>query len=1053
MLHHPPYGVRGALRALGVVAALAATALPAASQSTAGITGTVSGEDGRIIPSAQVTIENTSTGFSLVATTNERGQYNARQLPLGGPYTVQVQSLGYRTVAQEGFQLNLGDLVRVDFQLPTSAVQLEGILIQTDRVREIASRRVAATSIRGEAIESLPAQGRDFSDLASLDPTFIRTGGRNLSIGGQRGTQTEFMIDGVSTRRSLSGGSSGQGAYTLSMAAIREFEVTRNEYDVRYGRSGGGINAVTRSGTNDFSGQLFAFHRNDRLTTTDFQGRAPTDLSITQLGLSAGGPIIRDRVHFFAAYEQQLESTPFINGDIRGPEDEIDFGIASDSLGRLMNILASEYGLQNVDRQLGSFTRSPLNQALFARVDWQLNGNHTLTLRNNLTRWSDPEFRGGDQRITLLEAKEGSRSLEVAALASLRSTLSPRLTNEAKLQVVRLARFNEPNTDIPRGFVRVQSTLPNGTNGDARVQFGGNRLSPSEHREVQVQFTNTTHLQLRNQLLTFGTDNMLTLNRSQEGNNQGGLFEFNSLADLEARRPFRYTRVVPTTGERFVFATPRASWLGLFAQTEYEASDALTIQAGLRWDTYVMLNSPGRNPAVEEAFGLRTDRFPSADLLGFQPRLQFTWDIDRDGGRVVQLGGGAFRAQTLNWTTVNAFNGTGNQFADVTLTGDAVPTPDFQRYRQDPEARPGIPAGGVVGGAPQLVNVISEDFQMPMIWKANASYRQDLGPVSLGINLLASMTRSNYAYVDRNLRETPAFTLPDGRPVLVPASTIGGNGRPSVVQARVNPSFGRVFELVDVGEAWNRAMVLDAVVPLEGGALVSASYTLNESRDNLSFNCCNPVISTPVKGDHRALDGALTAADYDFRHKVVAFGQLPTVWGFRLSARYEGQSGTPFSLMVGSDITGDGQGNNNLAFVFNPEDPSTPADIADAMRRVLSNPDNVAADYIRENLGQIADRNGGRNPWRNRLDLRASRFFNTVGGQRAEVVVDVFNALNLLNDEWGAVRSLGSRQTLLNVTGFDQARGDYQYRVNENVGVTRPSGRPYEIQLGIRYHF
>jgi hypothetical protein len=1030
-----------------------ATPSPLAGQaSSAAMSGTVVSEEGQRLAAVQITVTNESTGFTNSVITNERGQYNLRQLPLGGPYSVRAESVGFQSVQEEGFELNLGDQIRVDFELPVSAVELEEILVRSDRAREVAARFSSATSIRGEALESLPAQGRDFTDLATLDPTFIQTGGRNLSIGGQRGTQTEYLVDGMSTRRSLSGGTSGQGAYTLSMAAIREFEVTRNEYDVTYGRSGGGVNAVTRAGTNDFSGQIFGFHRNEQLTTTDFQGRAPEDFRQTQFGASLGGPIVRDRAHFFAAYEQQVEATPFVSGDIRGPEDEVDFGVASDSIGRLFDILEGQYGLGGRERQFGQFTRSPLNQALFARVDWQLDTNHTLTLRNNLTRWEDPEFRGGDQRLTLLEAKEGSRSLENAAMLQLRSTLSPRVNNEAKLQVVRLARHNDPNTDIPRGFVRIRSDLPNQTTGDTRVQFGGNRLSPSQHNETQLQFTNTTYWQLGNQLVTFGTDNMVTLNRSQTSNNQGGLFEFDSLEDLENMNPSRFSRQAPL-GDRFVFAEPRAAWIGFFGQTEYEATDELTLQAGLRWDTHTFLNSPEYNPEVERVFGLRTDEFPGADLLGFQPRVQVTWDPHRDGSRLLQIGGGAFNAQALNWTSVNAFLGTGNQFADITLTGDQVPFPDFQGFRQDQSQVPGIPSGDDVQQAPQSVNVISPDFKMPVLWKGNVSYRHDLGFASLGANLLFSRTQRNYAYIDRNLVAEPAFRLADGRPVLTPPEAIGSNGRPDVNAARLDPGFGRVFELVDTGSSENRALVLDAMVPFDGGAMLSASYTLNETRDNVSFNCCNPVINNPVAGDHRDLDGDMGPSDYDFRHKVVAFGQLPAFWGFRLSGRYVGQSGTPFSLMVGSDITGDGQGNNNLAYVFDPDDPNTPDHIAQGMRRVLDNPDNLARDYIRESLGSIAERNGGTNPWRNRIDVRATRSFQTINGQRAELVLDVFNFGNLLNSDWGGIRSVGNRETLLNVTGFDADRQEYEYAVNENVGTTSLSGAPYQIQLGVRYHF
>ncbi|HYW32967.1 MAG TPA: carboxypeptidase regulatory-like domain-containing protein [Gemmatimonas sp.] len=1024
-----------------------------AAQSAAALTGAVATDGGLPLADVAVTLVNSSSGFTTRVRTNERGQYNIRQIPLGGPYRVRAERIGYRPSQRDDVQFVLGDRLRLDFALVQLTTTLSELVVRADAATQTAGRFSAATSIRGEAIDALPTAARDFTDLASLDPTFVRTGGRDLSIGGQRGTQTEFLIDGMSTRRSLSGGTSGQGAYTMSMAAIREFEVTRNEYDVTYGRSGGGVNVVTKSGTNDFTGELFSFHRNEQLTTRDYIGREPEAFTLTQVGFAAGGPIVRDRLHYFVAYDQQLESTPFLNGDIRTAEDEIAFGVNRDSLTRMFDILESKYGLASRDGQFGQFTRRPTNRALFGRLDWNIAANHALTVRSNLTNWNDPRYRGGNLALTLIEAKEGSRSTELSAHASLRSTFSSAWTNEARIQVVRLARFNEPNTDIPRGFVRIQSRLPNGTPGDTRVQFGGNALSPSQHRETQLQFTNTSYLQVGRQLLTFGTDNLFTLSRSQESNNQGGLFEFNSLAELDAQRPFRYSRQAPLR-DRLNFATPRALWTGLFAQTDYAISPALAVQAGLRWDAQMFFNTPERNPAAEQAFGIRTDRFAKFDPIGgLQPRLQVTWDAKQDGSRVLVIGGGAFRSQTLNWTTVNAFLGTGNQFADITVQGTNVPTPDYLTYRTDQSTVPGIEAAGSAQVAPAFLNVFSEDYRLPMIWKGNVSYRQQVGPVSLGANFLLSRTVRNYAYYDRNLKTTPDFRLPDGRGVLVPSATMPTNGRPNTNNARINQAFGRVFELVDAGEATNRAMVLDAMLPLRGTGSISASYTLNESRDNLSFNCCNPVISTPVVDDHRGIEGQLSASDYDFRHKFVGVVQLPETWGFRVSARYEGQAGTPFSLVTGSDINGDGQANNDLSFVPDPDNPNTPAPVAAAMRRVLSNPNNLARDYIQDHLGGVAPRNGGRNPWLHRLDVRASRFFGTVRGQRIEIVGDVFNLPSLLNRKWGGQRSLGLRQTLLNVTGFDRVQQQYIYTVNENVGVTQLSGTPYQIQLGARYHF
>jgi hypothetical protein len=187
---------------------------------------------------------------------------------------------------------------------------------------------------------------------------------------------------------------------------------------------------------------------------------------------------------------------------------------------------------------------------------------------------------------------------------------------------------------------------------------------------------------------------------------------------------------------------------------------------------------------------------------------------------------------------------------------------------------------------------------------------------------------------------------------------------------------------------------------------------------------------------------------------------MPVGWGVTLGARYVGASGRPFSLTVNGDINGDDYSGNDLAFLFDPDDPSTPPDIAAAMRRLLDNKNSVARDYIRHHLGRIADRNAGSAPFTNRVDVRGAKRF-TIGRQAVDLVVDVYNFANLLNSKWGgqyllpqgisASNPTTQQLQLLNVVGFDQATQRYRYTVNENVGVLRKQGNPYQIQLGVRY--
>ena len=216
-----------------------------------------------------------------------------------------------------------------------------------------------------------------------------------------------------------------------------------------------------------------------------------------------------------------------------------------------------------------------------------------------------------------------------------------------------------------------------------------------------------------------------------------------------------------------------------------------------------------------------------------------------------------------------------------------------------------------------------------------------------------------------------------------------------------------------------------------------------------------------IQGDPRDLSGSWGPSDTDVRSKLVLSGTLPEFRGVHIGARYVGMTGRPISAIVNGDINGDEASGNDLAFVFDPDDPGTPKAVADAMRRVLANPRNVAREYLRANLGKIATRNGAFAPWTERIDLRATREIRTTHGQWLSIGLDVFNVANLLNAQWGGEYQLPvgisnqnpvvQRLPLLNVVGFDQVTRRYTYTVNENFGVLQKSGAPYQIQLSVRY--
>ncbi|HVH11546.1 MAG TPA: carboxypeptidase regulatory-like domain-containing protein, partial [Longimicrobium sp.] len=739
---------------LAMLAALALESWPATlhGQTTdATMVVAVRSAGDEVLAGVTVELRNASTGFTTRGRTGSDGRATFRQLPLGGPYTVTASRIGFAPRQQTGYTLALGSRVEVALSLPDQAVALEAVVVSGDGGFARDLRLGGSTRIGGEELRSLPTTGRNFTDLAGLAPTV----GPTLSVNGQRPTATDIRLDGLQSRNMLRGGELGRGPYTVSMEAIREFEVVTNVYDVTLGRQGGGtISAATREGTNTWTGTFFAYGRDDRLAAAeDFlgRGREVRDFGVLQWGGSVGGPLVRDRLHLFAAIDRQDSREPLFVADLRTPRDQVDAGIAADSLARAVSILRNLYG--SSDREIGVFDRRPRATTVFARLDWQASTRHRVTLRHNLSDWNNPNNDVGDQPLSLFESRSSIRSTDHQSLLAVRSELAASAQNELKLGVSFSDRELTPNSLAPRGFVRVRSALPDGSAGDVRLQFGGNRLAPERSGERQLQLINTTWITRGRSTLAFGTDNSLTRLRTYIPIEQGGLFEFETLADLEALRPFRYSRQVPLRdGEQWARQTVLDA--GLFAQVEWRPSDRLIASLGARYDVTAFLTPAPRNPVVETSLGLRTDHTPT-DWDNLQPRAQVNWDVRGDGRDVVRVGAGAFAAQPHYYLQANSLFNSGTDLADLVLSGSAVPVPDYAAYRRDPATVPGAPPGTAV---PAYVNLTSPAFETPTTWKANLSYQRRIGErVTLAATALAARTVDNYHYVDRNLVADPAF--------------------------------------------------------------------------------------------------------------------------------------------------------------------------------------------------------------------------------------------------------------------------------------------------------
>ena len=275
-------------------------------------------------------------------------------------------------------------------------------------------------------------------------------------------------------------------------------------------------------------------------------------------------------------------------------------------------------------------------------------------------------------------------------------------------------------------------------------------------------------------------------------------------------------------------------------------------------------------------------------------------------------------------------------------------------------------------------------------------------------------------------------------------------------EGRKTKNVGRVLEMVSEGKVNQFAFVVEGTWRYFKDGQLSVSYTWNDTKDNTSYNgnvANSATLSQMVVDDPRDLS-KMTYSNNQFRHKVVVYGTAPTFWGISIGARFSGIGGTRYSLAVNGNLNGDFVNSNDLAYIYDPNDPATPQYLRDGINDILNNPEveQSTKDYIRKSFGKVAERNGGVNGFYGTLDLRLAKKFNLYKKHSLELSVDIFNVANLLNKDWGAGHTLG-KQNIYTIKGFDQDKKQFVYNVNPNTGVSSLSGTPYQFQIGLRYAF
>lgn len=1045
------------------------------------ITGTVTRVEGNLpVEDANIEVMSLESNVTRRARTNDKGKFTVLFPDGGGQYRVIAKALGLApqtiNVARQADE----DRLVVNIKMSTNPTVLAAVTVQARQNVPREGDRPAPGSVEralnADQAARLPLDASDLASLALTAPGVVSITGSDstaagFSVAGQAPTANNITLDGLSF-----------GSSQVPSEAVRNTRVITSGYDVARGQfSGGQIASTTRSGTNSPQGN-FTYILRDRDLSVEGQDSSPLSQGYNQNQFSGGfgGPIVKDKLFFFGAMQlrRREDIVPNLgNADAATLER---FGVSPDSVARFFNV-ATANGI--APRSVLANDRTSDNVSGIARFDYLTEGGQSLSIRGDYNYSNSDPSRIGT--LSLPQTGGDTRNWGGGLAATLTSNIAGRFLNELKVYASVSKNDGNPFLTLPFGRVQVASDLGDGETGISSLTFGGNTGLPQAGKTNTIEATNETSWLSEGGAHRFKLGGLFNLQSFERDvtTNRWGTFTFNSLGDFEAGLPATYTRTLSPRLREGAGANA-AVYLG----DTWRMSRAFQLTMGARAEGSYFGSTPKYNPAVQQAFGFRTDEVPTEFRLS--PRIGFTYSLGVPAqGRfappawTIRGGIGEFRSAPSIGLVASAAGATGlpDNESQLVCIGDGVPTPNWDLYGQDLSSVPTQCANGASQVLPTSrpnVTVFDKDFA------AARSIRSSLGlqhrfrqRYNFNVDMQYARGVALTGYNDVNLRSTPQFTMASegGRPVYVDASTIiPFTGATSVLGSRLNSDFGQVLATRSDLASESKQVTFSLGGITSKGAVMNVSYTLGKTTDQGATGMGGGGAfggfgggggggggfgSPTTAGNPNIREWAVS--NFDRRHTFVGTVTYPFSQAIEVTAFGRLSSGSPFTPLVGSDINGDGA-RNDRAFLFNPGTASDPT-VAAGMQRLLDNSSDAVRSCISSQMGTVADRNSCRGPWQPSLDLQLNWRPNFLGlNRRLAISVLTVNALGGLDQllhssgnlrGWGQYRSTDN--TLLYVRGFDPTTNAYKYEVNERFGSNRAgqNGITVPFQLGVQARY
>ena len=1079
---------------------------------------TFEGSDEAII-GATVQALHEPSGTRYAAVTNANGRFTIQGMRTGGPYAVTVSYVGFQPKTLKNIILQLGETYHLDLWLSENATELTEVVISGKASKFTAEKTGASTNITAAQITNLPTVSRAITDVTRLSPY----GGNGMSFAGSDGRTANFTVDGANFNNNfgLSSNLPG-GGNPISIDAIEEMQVVISPFDVRQTNFiGGGVNAITKSGTNTFKGSAYIYHQNENLRGDAVEreviaGARDKDQTTTY-GFTFGGPIIKDKLFFFANGE--MVKTPTVVNRWRGSEDgkaDADAFISRTTLADLQAV--SEYMTKKYGYSTGSYSSFPAdenNYKLLARIDWNITDKHHLAVRYNYTKnryWSSPNATSMDGGTRMSGARMSQYSMSYAnsmyamdnlvhtVSLDLNSRFSENLSNQflatfSKLDDVRASDSSEfPFIDITR-------------DGNNYMALGYELFTWNNavHNTIWNIKDDVTYY-LGEHKITAGATFEHQMADNQYMRNGTGYYRYNweegmSVADMFNQTPEIFCLTYGYDGESKPAARVQFNKAGIYLQDDWNIKENFKLTYGIRFDGLFFNNSDllTNNAIYELDYDGRhidTGKWPNSSLT-VSPRVGFTWDVFNDKSLKVRGGTGLFsgrlplvfftnmptngglvqyqaqlNAKTKvfdgksgkavkgyeNYTGTYTTDANGNRYMDMSQFAGGPMTSIGQM--QDKLFGMGFPSTVTsdMGTVPSAICGVDPDFKMPQVWKSSIAVDYQI-PVSFPFTatgeFIFNKTINAVCISDWSIPSVGGFSRFNG-----------ADNRPIYPAGFRTNTKAFMLENTSKGYGWSANVTLNAQ-PAEWISLMAAyTHTVNKEITGMPGSAAESAF-TYVPTSQGPNNIPLHNSQYVTPDRIVANATIHDKSGNHYSFIYETwRGGYNYSYMMSNDINSDGY---NYDAIYVPTD----GEVASGAFRFVSEDDKTRFmdyvhndSYLKNHQGEYAEAYSVYSPWVHRVDFSYKHDFRlNVGNTKhtLQLSCDIKNVLNLFNSAWGVSKYLnpeiGSEARILKYEGVD-ADGFATFSTPKAINGDTKTFVPYHnigqcwyASVGIKYIF